>query len=70
MFELIIIALCFVLGFLLQSYVSIYKVKIFLFSFLPIVSFLMLMPLNNGSTVFIILKKFIVYQRRKKKYKL
>lgn len=68
--EIIIMAVSFGIGFLFQSLVSDFRLKMFLFIIFPITTFLLLLPLPNGSTPFIILKKFIIYQRKPKKYKL
>mgnify|MGYP004515666005 CR=1 FL=1 len=56
-------------GFLLQSLVSGYKLKIFLFFIFPILCFLLLIPLPNGSTVLVIFKKFIIYKKHQEKYR-
>lgn len=66
--EIIAIALSFALGFLLQSITSIFNLKIFLFFCFPLILFILLLPLPNGSTPFIIFKKFIVFSKRQKKY--
>lgn len=70
MLEIIAMALSFGFGFLLQSFVINYKLKITLFFIFPLITFLLLLPLPNGSTALIILKKYIIYKRRQKKYKL
>jgi len=56
-------------GFLLQSLVNSYQLKIFLFFLLPLITFILLIPLPNGSTPLVIFKKFIIYQKSQKKYK-
>ena len=68
--ELLAMALSFGVSFILQSFVSDYKLKVFLFILVPMITFLLLLPLPNGSTPLIIFKKFLVYQHRQKKYKL
>lgn len=57
------------IGFILQALVTGYKLKIFLFFLFPILCFLLLLPLPNGSTVLIIFKKFITYHNRQQKYR-
>lgn len=69
MVEIIVMAISLGIGFLLQSLVSDFKLKLIFFVIFPITTFLLLLPLPNGSTPFIILKKFIIYQKRQKKYK-
>ena len=64
--EIIIMAVSFGIGFLFQSLVSDFRLKMFLFIIFPITTFLLLLPLPNGSTPFIILKKFIQYQKNQK----
>lgn len=68
--ELLAMALSFGIGFILQSFVSDYKLKVFLFILFPMTTFLLLLPLPNGSTPLIIFKKFLIYQHGQKKYKL
>lgn len=70
MLEILTMALSCGLGFLLQSLVVNYKLKITLFFLFPLITFLLVLPLPNGSTTLIILKKYIIYKRRQKKYKL
>lgn len=69
MIELVALAISFGLGFLLQSLISEFHIKIFSFFFFPLTTFLLLLPLPNGSTPLIIFKKFIIYQKKQKKYK-
>lgn len=69
MIEIIAIALSFGLGFLLQSFAHSFQIKIFLFFIFPLIAFLLLLPLPNGSTPLIIFKKFIKYQHKQKEYK-
>ncbi len=68
--EIIAMAISLGIGFLFQSLISDFRLKMFLFIIFPITIFLLLLPLPNGSTPFIILKKFIIYLRKQKKYKL
>lgn len=67
--ELIFISISLGLGFLLQSFFTRIKIKIFLFFIFPLISFLLILPLPNGATPLIIFKKFFIYQRRQKKFK-
>jgi len=67
--ELLALSISFGIGFLLQSLVSEFHLKIFLFFIFPLTTFLLLLPLPNGSTPFIIFRKFIKYQRNQKIYK-
>lgn len=67
--EIVIIAISFGIGFLLQNLSNIFHVKVFLFTFFPLLSFLLLLPLPNGSTPFIIFRKFLKYQCNQKCYK-
>lgn len=57
------------LGFLLQNFVSGFKLKIFLFFIFPLLTFLLLIPLPNGSTVLVIFTKFLKYHYNQKRYK-
>lgn len=67
--EIIAMGISFGIGFLLQHITHIFRIKVILFFALPITTFLMLLPLPNGTTPFIIFKKFIKYQHNQKKYK-
>lgn len=70
--EIIAMAIAFGIGFLLQSLVNDYRLKVFLFISLSITLFLLLLPLPNGSTPLIIFKKFLIFDlsEKAKKYKL
>jgi len=68
-FELIGIFTSCLLGFILQSFVNHYKLKIILFCIFPLMSLLLLIPLSNGNTILNILTKFIIYQRNQKNYR-
>lgn len=68
--EIIVMAISIGIGFLFQSLVSDFRLKMILFILFPITTFLLLLPLPNGSTPLIIFKKFIIYQKKQKKYKL
>lgn len=67
--EIIAMGIACGIGFILQTLVTDYKLKIFLFFLFPILCFLLLLPLPNGSTVLIIFKKFITYHNRQQKYR-
>lgn len=67
--EILIMGIACGIGFLLQSLVNDYKAKVFLFFILPLICFLLLLPLPNGSTVLVIFKKFIIYKKNQKKYR-
>lgn len=67
--ELLALALSFGIGFLLQSFVAKFHIKIFLFFLFPLTTFLLLLPLPNGSTPLIIFKKFIRYKKNQRQYK-
>lgn len=67
--ELLAMTISFGVGFILQSFVSDYKIKVFLFILFPMAMFLLLLPLPNGSTPLIIFKKFLLYKKRQKYYK-
>lgn len=69
MLEIIAVALSLVIGFLLQSLVEDFNIKLFLFFVFPLATFLLLLPLPNDSTPFIIFKKFLKYQHRQKIYR-
>lgn len=67
--EILIVALALLIGFLLQNLTSIFELKIFLFFVCPLICFILLLPLPNGSNIFLIVKKFLIFQKRQKKYK-
>lgn len=58
------------IGFLLSYLVKGYQIKIFFFSIFPLATFILLLPLPNGSTVLKILMKFIKFKKSQKKYRL
>ena len=68
--EIIVMAISLGIGFLSQSLVNDFRLKMILFIIFPITTFLLLLPLPNGSTPLIIFKKFIIYHNKQKKYKL
>ena len=55
--ELLVMGISFGLGYLLSIIANGYKLKVFLFSILPLTTFLLLLPLPNGNTAFKILLK-------------
>ncbi len=67
--EILIITISFGIGFILKGLASNFKLKLFLFLIIPMTSFMLLLPLPNGITVFVILKKFLKYQFSQKNYK-
>ena len=69
MVEIVVMAVSMGIGYLLQSLVKPFQVKIFMFFLLPLISFILLLPLPNGSTPLNIFIKFIRYQKNQKKYK-
>lgn len=68
--EIIAMGVSLGIGFLVQSIFPYYKLKMIVFSFFPIATFLLLLPLPNGSTPLIIFKKFLIYKYNQKEYKL
>lgn len=58
------------IGYLLTFLSSHFQLKVFLFAFLPLSTFILLIPLPNGSTPLKILIKFFKYQKDQKKYKM
>lgn len=68
--ELISLAISFGFGYFLSCFPQDYKIKIFLFFFFPLATFLLILPLPNGSTALKIFKKFITYKRRQINYKI
>mgnify|MGYP001052947632 CR=1 FL=1 len=68
--ELILLVISVGIGYLCSCFPQDYKIKIFLFFFFPLTSFLLILPLPNGNTVFKILKKYIIYKRSQRKYKI
>lgn len=68
-FEIIVIAISFGLGYILQLITNEFFLKLFLFILLPMTSFFLLLPLPNGSTALSIFKKFLIFKKRQKNYK-
>lgn len=69
MLEIIAMAISLGLGYLLSSLFYSYKIKIFLFCIFPLLTFILLLPLPNGSTTLKILKKYLIYNKRQKRYR-
>ena len=67
--EIGVMTLALGLGYLLSTLVSGFQAKIFLFSLLPLTTFILLIPLPTNGTAFNILVKFIKYQKNRKVYK-
>ena len=67
--EILAVGLSCLVGFVLQSIVSEFKLKVFLFSIFPLTTFLLIFPLPNGSTALMIFKKFVIFKKRQKIYK-
>lgn len=68
-FEIILIGISFVFGYVLSMLVNKFKLKFFIFIIFPMITFILLLPLPNGSTILKILKKFIKYSTNQKEYK-
>lgn len=68
--EILAIGLSFGMGYLLTFLSSYYQIKVFLFFVLPLSTFILLIPLPNGSTPLKILMKFFRYQKNQKNYKI
>ena len=68
-FEIIVISISLGLGYVLQLLAKKFVVKVFLFCLLPLTCFFLLLPLPNGSNALSIFKKFILFQKKQKKYK-
>lgn len=67
--EILAVGLSCLVGFVLQSTVAEFKLKVFLFSVFPLSTFLLIFPLPNGSTALAIFKKFIIFNKRQKIYR-
>lgn len=68
MIEIIALAISFGFGFILQNFAWEFHIKIFLFLIFPLVMFLLLLPLPNGSTPLAIFRKFLKFSRKQKQY--
>jgi len=67
--EIIAMGISLGLGYLLQMLSTNFKVKIFLFFLLPLITFILLLPLPNGNTALNILVKYIRFNKNQKIYK-
>lgn len=67
--DILVLGISLLVGFILQNFVDDYKLKVFLFIIFPFITFFLLFPLPNGSKLIIILKKFVIFQKSQKKYK-
>lgn len=67
--ELLAIALSFGIGYLSTLCFNKYNIKIFCFFIFPLLTFILLLPLPNGSTALKIVIKFIKYKKNQKVYK-
>ena len=67
--EIIVMGISLGLGYLLQMLSTNFKVKIFLFFLLPLITFILLLPLPNGNTALNILIKYIRFNKNQKIYK-
>ena len=67
--EIIAMSVACGIGFFLQTLAHDYKIKIFLFFLFPLIIFLLLLPLPNGSTALVIFRKFLVYKKNQNKYR-
>lgn len=67
--ELIALAISICIGFILQTFAKEFHIKIFCFFLLPLSTFLLILPLPNGTTALKIFKKFLIYQYNQKQYK-
>lgn len=70
MLELLAIGIALIIGFLLQMFATSFYLRVILFCSVPITTFLLLLPLPNGSTAFTIFKKFFKFQKSQKNFKL
>lgn len=68
--ELIALACSLVIGYLLSHLARAFQLKVFLFFVVPLILFILLIPLPNGGTSLNVLIKFVKYQKNQKKYKL
>lgn len=68
--DILVLGISLLIGFTLQNFVDDYKLKVFLFIICPLITFFLLFPLPNGSKLIIILKKFMIFQKSQKKYRL
>lgn len=67
--ELITLFVSLMTGFYLSSLANGFYLKILLFIPLPLINIILVLPLPNGSTFFIILKRFIIYKSKQQNFK-
>ena len=65
-FECIAIAISLGIGYLFSLFITQYKLKVIFFCIPPLLMFLLLLPLPNGSTALTILKKFLNFYQSTK----
>lgn len=69
MIEIIAMAISIAVGYLASYFIKVFHIKLFMFCIFPFTTFILLMPLPNNKTVFLILKKFFKYLTSQKVYK-
>ena len=67
--ECIAIAIALGIGYFLTLVFNGFKLKMIFFCVPPLLTFLLLIPLPNGSTALTIFKKFLIYLKKQKCYK-
>ena len=67
--ECIAIAIALGIGYLFTIFLKGFKLKMIFFCVPPLLTFLLLIPLPNGSTALTIFKKFLIYLKKQKCYK-
>lgn len=68
--EMILLILSVLIGFLLAKFFGTDLMKVFLFCFFPILTFLITLPMPNGNgNILIVLTKMIKFRMGQKKYK-
>ena len=67
--ELLSLFITGVLGFYFSSLTNSFHLKIFLFAFLPLINIILIIPLPNGGTIFLVLKKYFIFKTRQKNFK-
>lgn len=68
--EMILLILSVLIGFLLAKFFGTGLMKVFLFCFFPILTFLITLPMPNGNgNILIVLTKMIKFRMSQKKYK-
>lgn len=67
--EIGVVAISLAVGYVLSLSASAFYYRLFFFSILPLSTFILLIPLPNGSTALNILIKLIKYKKNQKQYK-